>query len=625
MGRLGRIVSLLILIIVVADRRIVYADDSVRLMVGRSTVVNVGAPIARVSLTTADIADAIVTSPSELLINGKLPGTISMFVWDRAGAIKKYEVVVQRDLARLSEQVEQLFPGEKIEVRSNGKDIVLSGTVRDKAVIEKAINLAAGYVDKKDEVVNLLTLQAGAPSNQVLLKVRFAEVSRTALTELGASLFTSPTGVKNTIGRVTTGQFPSVGYDSIQYSKANGDFGSAVTDAQGKFTFSDFLNLFFFNEKYDLGATIKALQTRGLFQSLAEPNLVAESGKEASFLAGGEIPIPIAQPNSGGVAITIQFKEFGIRLTFTPTVNGDRVHLKVRPEVSSLDFANAIVLQGFRIPALTTRRTETELELQNGQTFAIAGLINNSMNKTLQKIPGIGDIPILGLLFQSQAAQKDRTELVVMITPQILPNNSPGVTPNLPRPIEPYLQPVPPKKSLDNPPVAFTDARGSAARPPVVTQTVPTAPATNATATMPVDPATAANAVQALTPNTRPVINGDALPATAQVPAAQPPRPLTPQEQKMFERARQQEAEAAKVRQKRDLEEAKRQEQINRNAQEAAAKRNAELAKKQAEIAKKQAEEDKKKQKEVVEAEKKLKAAQAAYDAEVAKTKKQQQ
>src|SRR4030095_694523 len=162
--------------------------------------------------------------------------------------------------------------------------------------------------------------------------------------------------------------------------------------------------------------------------SLAEPNLVAESGKEASFLAGGEIPIPIAQGTGGNVAISVQWKEFGIRLNFTPTVIGDRINLKVRPEVSTLDFTNAIVLQGFRVPALSTRRAETEIELTNRQTFAIAGLINNAMTQSLQKIPGIGDIPILGYLFKSKAAQKEHTELVVMITPEILPPGSRGVT-----------------------------------------------------------------------------------------------------------------------------------------------------------------------------------------------------
>jgi pilus assembly protein CpaC len=362
---------------------------TVKVMVGRSTVLDIGATISRVSLTSADIADAMVTSPNELLLNGKAPGTISMFVWDRSGGTRHYEVTVQRDLSRLTEQIGQLLPGESIKAESNGKNVVLSGLVSNKDMIERAVNLAAGYVDKKEEVLTLLQIRDGAPSNQVLLRVRFAEVSRSAMTELGASLLTSPTGIENNTARLTTQQFAAPDFSDLSFTKASSAFGSAVTSASGKFTFSDFLNLFLFNSKYDLGVVVKALQSKGLFQSLAEPNLVAESGKEASFLAGGEFPVPIAQGGSGSVAISVQFKEFGIRLNFTPIVTGNRVHLKVRPEVSTLDFSNAVVLNGFRIPALTTRRTETELELQSGQTFAIAGLMNSQVNSTMQKIPGI--------------------------------------------------------------------------------------------------------------------------------------------------------------------------------------------------------------------------------------------
>ena len=428
--------------------------SSISLLVGRSTVLNTDSPIARVSLTSADIADALVTSTTQLLLHGKAPGTISMFVWDHAGAIHRYEVVVGRDVATLSDQIRQLFPGESIAVRSNGRDVVLSGTVSSKDVIDRAVNLSTGFVDKKEEIVNLLQIQAGR-TNQVLLHVRFAEVSRSALTELGASLFTSATGIRNTLGRVTTQQFEAPGFSDIQTSKADSSFGSDVTSASGKITFSDFLNLFVLSEKYDLGVLIRALQSRGLFQSLAEPNLVAESGKEATFLAGGEFPVPIAQGSGANLAISVQFKEFGIRLGFTPIVEGDRVHLKVAPEVSSLDFTNAVVMNGFRIPALTTRRTATELELKDGQTFAIAGLLNNTMNSTLQKIPGIGDIPVLGYLFKSKAAQKNRTELVVMITPEILREGSHGVTGDLPRQSEPYLSPLSQKKSIASPPPAF--------------------------------------------------------------------------------------------------------------------------------------------------------------------------
>jgi pilus assembly protein CpaC len=632
--------SAFIFLIVVMHQSIVYADDSVRLTVGRSTVVSVDSPIARVSLTSADIADALVTSPTELLINGKMPGTISMFVWDRAGAIKKYEIVVQRDLARLAEQVKQLFPTEAIDVQSNGRNIVLSGTVTNKDVIERAVNLAGGYVDKKDDVVTLLRLQEGAPTNQVLLRVRFAEINRSALTELGASLFTSPTGVKNTIGRVTTQQFAAPGFDELTSSQASSNFGSDVTSASGKFTFSDFLNFFLFSEKYDIGTMVRALQTRGQFQSLAEPNLVAESGKEASFLAGGEFPIPIAQGSGTNLGITVQFKEFGVRLNFTPTVIGNRVHLKVKPEVSALDFTNAVTLNGFRIPALTTRRTETELELTNGQTFAIAGLINNSMNKTLSKVPGIGDIPILGLLFKSEAAQKNRTELVVMITPIILANNSPGVTGELPRQFEPYLPSLDPKKSMPPPPPSF-------AAPPRGAEVVVPAPAArNAAAAVPApavtpmtspDAAGSAAKVLALMPSTTPtIVQPTAVPAASPTPAAAVSRPMTDKEMKTLEKAHAEEHErdekakasegkahakqieadrrqaeenkkledkAAKEQAKKDAEAVKlaaaaaqRQAEIDKAANDAAAKRAAEKAKRQAEIDKKQAELDKKKQ-----------------------------
>ena len=597
--------------------------SAVRLMVGRSTVVDVASPIARVSLTSADIADALVTSSNQLLINGKVPGTISMFVWDRSGGIRRYEVIVQRDLARLNEQIRQLFPNESIDAQSNGRNIVLSGNVSTKDVTERAVNLAAGYVENKDQITTLLQIRESEASNQVLLRVRFAEVSRSAMTDLGTSLFTGANGYKNFLARSTTEQQPAPVFD-------NSD------PANPKLVFSDFLNLFLFDTKNQLGAVIKALQTRGLFQSLAEPNLVAESGKEASFLAGGEIPVPIAQGSGANLAISVQYKEFGVRLNFTPVVTGNRIHLKVRPEVSTLDFGNAVVLNGFKIPALSTRRTETEIELENGQTFAIAGLMNNNVNSTLQKIPGIGDIPILGALFQSKSAQKNLTELVVMITPEILPRHSPGVTTTLPRTPESYIAPLPQKKTFEAPPPAFTkvsDFENAIAAPaaPAVVVPPPAVPAPDARA--------AAAAVSALTPTTRSVVHADAA-SPAEPQAAVPARPLTADDKKALERSHKDEerlkAEAAK--------EAMKQAEIERRAKKATDERDAKqaredaqrareqakrdaaaakvAAKQAAEQARRQAEIDKKQQKAVAEAEAKLKAAEKEYQAELAKAPK---
>src|SRR5688572_12832598 len=553
----------------------------VQIVVGRSTVLDLGTPITRVSLTNADVADAMVTSTSQLLLHGKTPGTISMFVWERAGGVRRYDVSVGRDVARLAEQIKEMLPGESIQVTSNGKSVVLSGSVRTKEIGEKATSLATAFVERKEEVVSLLQVRGGA-TNQVLLRVRFAEVSRTALTDLGLSLFTGPTGINNTLGRVTTQQFAAPRYDNLQWSKEGEnpfDFGAAVTKASGEINFSDFLNLFILSEKYDLGVLIKALQTRGLFQSLAEPNLVAESGKEASFLAGGEFPIPVAQAG-GGNAITIEFKEFGVRLNFTPTVDGDRIHLKVRPEVSTLDFANGIQLNGFRVPALVSRRTSTELELRNGQTFAIAGLLNNSMTSTMNKIPGIGDIPILGYLFRSKAAQKNRTELVVMITPQLLQEGSAGVTRDLPRMREPYLPALRDNEAIAPPPPPF---QGSTATPTPGLAGVNAAPATTAQAVpAPIvvqsDPAppTAAER-RALEREQKAAAEREVAEARAFAKAAADQARVDAEERKRQDKA-------AKEQAKRDEEAGRRKAEADRKAAEAAARQAEAEKKKQAEL-----------------------------------------
>lgn len=598
--------------------------SAVRLVAGRSTVLDVGTPITRISLTSADVADALVTSSTQLLIHGKAPGTISMFVWERSGAVRRYEVIVARDVAKLADQLKQLFPGEPISVSSNGRDVVLSGAVSKKEIADQVINLSASFVDKKEEVVSLLRVQ-NAPTNQVLLRVRFAEVSRNAMTELGMSLFTGPTGIENTLGRVTTQQFSGgPGYEDLAWSKNSNDFGAPVTGAEGKITFSDFLNLFVLSQRYDLGVLIRALSARGLFQSLAEPNLVAESGKEASFLAGGEFPIPVVQPG-GGNAITIQFKEFGVRLNFTPVVQGDRIRLRVRPEVSSLDFANGIALNGFRVPALISRRTETELELRDGQTFAIAGLLNNSLSSTLQKVPGIGDIPILGYLFRSKAANKNRTELVVMITPQILPEGSFGVTRELPRLQEPYLPALPDNRSLANPPAPFPQPGAPAGNASLAPKT--TAPSTTESV------APTAAAVMSAPAAPAPVVSSNAA-SSAEGSAKAPP---TAAERKAAERAAAQErkdaekraaveARAAKARAEEERKAAERQkkaaqEQARRDAEEA--RKKAEADRKAAEEARRKDEEEKKRQAAIEEAAAKVRAAEAAYEAEVARSNRQ--
>jgi pilus assembly protein CpaC len=634
------------------------------LLVGRSTILNVGSNIARVSLTVPDVADAMVTAPQELLIHGKAPGTISLFVWDRAGGIKTYEVNVRRDLKVLGEQMTQLFPGEPIAIAGSGRDVVISGTVSSKYVIDKAADVAAGFVEKKENVVNLLKQAEGVASNQVMLRVRFAEVSRNALQELGASLIVN--GAKNEwFGRTTTQQFSAPDFDS---SKENG------------LTFSDFLNVFLFNTKHNIGTVVKALQSKGLFQSLAEPNLIASNGKEASFLAGGEYPYPVAQGGNSS-AVTIVFKEFGIRLTFTPTVlSGDLINLKVKPEVSSLDFANGVSLSGFRVPALSTRRTETEVELQDGQTFAIAGLMNNTVTSTMSKIPGIGDIPVLGYLFKSRSYQKAQTELVVMITPQIVRRGSTGVSQGLPTAVEPYLgpvvKPVPqPAPYVGSPRYPATNsgqpgqgsprrddadaamaAQSTVAPAPVQAAPVQTAPVQAAAVqTAPVQPAPRPAATAPATPPPAPApVQAAAKPASSQPSTAAAPKKheaavetpkkaektekveeapkVSKAELKAAEQQRERDARAAELAarakaaedkiaadaaaktkaadDKKAAEEKERQKKLDGER----AKRDAEVAKKNAELEKQKQEDQKKREKTLADAADRLKQAQAAYD-----------
>jgi pilus assembly protein CpaC len=594
----------------------------VDLLVGRSTLVNVGSTIQRVSLTVPDVADALVTGTQQLLIHGKTPGVISLFVWDRSGGIKTYAVNVRRDLTQLIEQVQNLFPGEPITVTGSGKDVVLSGTVSTKYVVDKAAEVAGGFVEKKENVVNLLKQQEGIASNQVMLRVRFAEVSRSALQELGASFVAN--GYKSQwYGRTGTEQFPEPEWDN-----------------QGRLVFSDFLNLFVLNTRQGLGGVIRALQSKGLFQSLAEPNLIALNGKEASFLAGGEYPYPVVQPGGTTNAVTIMFKEFGVRLTFTPTVlANDLINLKVKPEVSSLDFSNAITLEGFRVPALSTRRTETEVELQNGQTFAIAGLMNNTMNNTLQKVPGIGDIPILGYLFRSRAYQKNQTELVVMITPTIVRRGSTGVSEGLPSIVEPYLgspsrtmpQPAPYVGSPRYPAGSGSSSQNQQQRAtqPEQKRTVEQKPMAQpnvaAAPQMPANrPAPAPQNVTPQVPQTQappPPMVVDSMPSSSKsqqkASAAMQEKERREAEAVAKAKAEQdrKDAEAKKIADQKASEEKARQQKLD----DERAKREAMIAKKNAEADKAKQAEQKKKEKALADAAARLREAQAAYEAEMAK------
>jgi pilus assembly protein CpaC len=390
---------------------------------GRSTVVGTDFDVTRIAVTNPAIADATVVKPREILVDGKAPGTVSLIVW---GATERtqYDVIVEQPVSPLEQQLHQLFPGEDVQVTMNADAVVLTGRVSNTQVMLRIGEVSRASAPKAN-VINMLQVPGGAESEQVMLQVRVAEVNRQALTELGATFFTGPTGAGDWIGRGTTQQFPSVNYTDLSRTEsANG-----AVDLSGKMDFSDFLNIFLFNTKWNAGTLVRALKQTGYFQSLAEPNLIAYNGKEASFLAGGEFPVPIV--NALG-QVTIQFKEFGVRLNFTPTIAGDLIRLKVRPEVSSLDFNNGITLEGFRIPSLQTRRAETEVELRDRQSFAVAGLIDNTAQTDKAALPILSELPVIGPLFKSKADRKQRNELLVLITPRLVRALNPDEVPPLP-------------------------------------------------------------------------------------------------------------------------------------------------------------------------------------------------
>lgn len=376
-----------------------------RVMVGKSLLINTTEKLKRVSVTDPTVADALVVTPNQVLINGLAPGEISLLIWDEFERSQSFDLRVDVDITAASEEIHKLFPNEKIEVTPSRSAIVLSGHVTTEDVAKHAGSLAAAY---SKNVVNVLTF-GPVGAEEVLLEVKFAEVDRTALTELGINMFS--TGAGHTIGTITTGQFGGVSPSAITTTPGSG--GTSTTT-----TISNFLNLFFFNPQINLGAVIQALQQKSLLQILAEPNLVAVNGKESSFLAGGEFPFPVVQPNATGLStVTIQFREFGVRLKFTPVIqpNGN-IHLHVIPEVSTLDYSNAVTVSGTTIPALSTRKADTEFELQDGQSFVIAGLIDNRVTDLINKIPWLGDLPILGNFFKSKSSQKSNSELMVLCT-----------------------------------------------------------------------------------------------------------------------------------------------------------------------------------------------------------------
>jgi pilus assembly protein CpaC len=386
--------------------------ESVHIVVGHSLLIHTPARIKRILTGNPAVIESVMTSPRELVVTAKQPGGSSLMLWDETGQNRTLDLYADLDVSPLRNTLDQSFPDSGVDVQSEGDKVMLVGTVPSAALADQMLKMAANF---SKEVVNGLQVALPPRQKQVMLKVRFAEADRGKLTQFGFNLFS--TGATNTIGTVSTQQFGPL---ALQSGSASG----TPSQTPQQFSLSNLLNIFLYRPDINLGATIQALQQKNVLQILAEPNLMAISGQPAHFLAGGEFPYPIVQSiGTAGSAptITIQFKPYGVKLEFVATIEDNgTIRLKVAPEVSSLDYSNAVTISGFVLPALQTRRAETEIELKDGQSFGIAGLLDQRTTAQLSKVPGIGDIPVLGQLFRSRNINRTNTELIVLVTPTIV-------------------------------------------------------------------------------------------------------------------------------------------------------------------------------------------------------------
>lgn len=454
--------------------------------VGKSLVVESPVNIQRVSVGNAKKAEALAVSPREVLVNGKEVGETSLIIWQAGGNRLLFDLRIQPSTARLDSVRQELAKelGPDVSLTEEGVNVFLRGTVPTVLAADRAMAIAATL----GKPVNLLRVKVPPVEDQILLKVRFANVDRQATHQLGMNLFS--TGATNTIGSTSTQQFQAPRLD--------------ISNGKTQLTLTDALNVFLFRPDLNLGATIKAMQQRSLLEILAEPNVLTINNRQASFLAGGEFPVPVVQSGVGGAgAVTIQWREFGIRLNFLPVVTPrGTIRLKLTSEVSSLDTAHGIVLSGFQVPAISTRRVQSEIELNDGQSFAVAGLLDNRVIESWSKVPGLGDIPLIGKLFQSRDRNKTNTELLVMVTPELV------------RPI-PAGQPVP---DVRMPEPMLKDAPTQAPRTPPMSVTGP----------VPVTPERDTVAIEELQPEAQPQQQQAPatpmllMPAPAQPPAQDP-------------------------------------------------------------------------------------------------------
>lgn len=408
------------------------SSNDLAVAVGKSVLIDVAQPIQTVAIGDKSIAEVTATSPKEVMVNGKSAGQTSLILWSSNGDRRFFTVTVRHNRFDTDDRIEGVqreltreLPGEPIQIRSENGSIFLSGTVKTLEDSDRAVQIATTglavqdkNISSKPKVVNLLYVQVPAAEKQILLKVRFASLDRSKARKLGISLVSL--GLGNTVGGISTGQFSTTTISSGSSSSSSSSSGMSSGSASATFSGDSTALIYFPGLK--AGADIEALDTKGVTQVLAEPNLIATNGKQASFLAGGEYPVPVVQGGgSGSTSITIQWKEYGVRLNFIPLITArGTIRLQVAPEVSALDTANEVEVDGYEVPALTVRRVQTEAELADGESLVIGGLLDNRETEVMESIPYLSSLPVLGKFFQSKSKSRTNTELIVSVTPEIV-------------------------------------------------------------------------------------------------------------------------------------------------------------------------------------------------------------
>jgi pilus assembly protein CpaC len=391
--------------------------DALHILVGRSVLISSPTPLHRVYVGNPAVLQTFTSGATEIVLTAKTPGVSSMLVWGEAGGSRLYTVFADVDPDSLSSALVLAFPAASIEAEAREGKIFLTGSAPSEAVSDAAVKMASLYAKAVVNSIQIVPIHA----KQVELKLRIVEVDRTRLEQLGINIFAG--------GRT------AVGTTTEQFAGGAANAGSTVS-------VSNPLDIFLYNAKLNVGVTIQDLEQKQVLQVLAEPTLTTLSGLPARFLSGGEFPFPVVEGGTGGsTAISIQFRPYGVKVDFTPTVGADgSIRLKLSPEVSTLDYTNAVTISGFTIPALSTRRAETEVEIQDGQSFMVSGLLDHRTTEIMSKVPGIGDVPILGQLFRSKNFSHSIVELVIIVTARVIDPLSAGHDPvSLPKFVVPDL------------------------------------------------------------------------------------------------------------------------------------------------------------------------------------------